>query len=376
MKIVILGVGRVGSFIAKALKEEGFEVIACDFSEKALNLLNEKEIKTRKYDLKDKNIIKKALKEGEIIINALPGAIAFKVLEIAIEEKKPLIDISFMPENPLVLKEKAKEKDTLAIVDIGIAPGLSHFIIGREYFVDPKISGAKIFVGGLPFERNFPFQYKAPFSPLDVLAEYTRKVRFKFNGILTEAEPLTDLENIYVPGIGTLEGFLTDGLRTLIYTTDIPTLIEKTLRYPNHAEAIKILKTSGFLSEEPILIDGKEIIPLQFTSKLLFPLWELKEEDREFTVLFVYIWKKEGEKIKEINYFLIEITDEKNKISSMAKTTGVPAIIMTKLFAEGKIQKKGILAPEVLGMDEKIYENFMVEFEKKGLKINRFINEI
>ncbi len=289
MKIIILGAGRVGSFIARDLKEEGFEVIACDLSEKVLNLLSEKEIETRKYDLKDNDSIKKALKEGEIIINALPGSMGFKILEIAIEEKKPVIDISFMPENPLVLNEKAKENDTLSIVDIGIAPGLSHLIIGREYFVDPKISGAKIFVGGLPFERNFPFQYKAPFSPSDVLAEYTRKVRFKFNGILTEAEPLTDLENIYVPGIGTLEGFLTDGLRTLLYTTDIPTLIEKTLRYPKHSEAIKILKTCGFLSEEPILIDGKEIIPLEFTSKLLFPLWELKEEDREFTVLFVYI---------------------------------------------------------------------------------------
>lgn len=190
MKIVIFGAGRVGSFIAKDLRDEGFEIIACDYSEKALSLLEEKKVKTRRYDLKEEGSIKDALKEGEVIINALPGSMGFKVLNIAIEEKKPLIDISFMPENPLILDKKAKERDTLAIVDMGIAPGLSHFLIGREYALDPKISGAKIYVGGLPFERNYPFQYKAPFSPSDVLAEYTRKVRFKFNGILTEAEPL------------------------------------------------------------------------------------------------------------------------------------------------------------------------------------------
>lgn len=367
MKINILGAGRVGSFIAKELTLEGFDVSVYDISDKALEFLANNGIITFKCNLNDNEELKKAIKKSDLVLNALPGSMGYKVLEISIDEKKTIVDLSFMPENPLVLNEKAKSNNITAIVDMGIAPGLSHFLIGREYFLNKNLQGAKIFVGGIPTERTFPFQYKAPFSPFDVLEEYTRKARYRFNGILAEAEPLTDLEEIYFPGIGTLEAFLTDGLRTLLETTEIPTLIEKTLRYPGHCQAIKILKATGLLNKEPIYYKGNPVIPIEFTSKLLFPLWELKKDDKELTVLLILLWTKE----KEINYVLFETIDEKNGITSMAKTTGIPPIIMAKLFAEGKIKMKGILPPEILGMDEEIFENFMENFEKKGIFLKK-----
>lgn len=367
MKINLLGAGRVGSFVALKLLEEGFDIFAYDISEEALNFLSNKGIKTVKFDAGKEEELLKAIKRGDLIINALPGSIGFKILNIVIEEKKPIIDISFMPENPLILNEKAKLNNITAIVDIGIAPGLSHFLIGREYFINKDLKGAKIYVGGIPTERTFPFQYKAPFSPFDVLEEYTRKVRYRFNGILEEADPLTDIQEIYFPGIGTLEAFLTDGLRSLLQTTEIPTLIEKTLRYPGHCQAIKILKETGLLNKEPIDYKGNPVIPIEFLSKLLFPLWELKKDDKELTILLIFLWTIE----KEINYVLFETTDEENGITSMAKTTGVPAIIMAKLFLEGKIKMKGILPPETLGMDEEIFKNFMEDFEKKGIFLKK-----
>lgn len=376
MKIKLLGAGRVGSFIAEELYKDGFDLCAFDLSESSLEALSRKGIKTFPCNLSEEENLIKNIKDADLIINALPGFMGYKTLEISIEEKKPIIDVSFMPENPLPLDKKAKEKDVLAIVDIGIAPGLSHFLVGRESFLNKNLSGAKIYVGGIPFERTYPFQYKAPFSPSDVLEEYIRTARYRFNGLITEAEPLSDIEEINVFGIGTLEAFLTDGLRTLLYTTNIPTLIEKTLRYPGHSNAIKLLKNSNFLSKKPIDYNGTKIIPLEFTSKLLFPLWELKKNDREMTILYVYFWSKEGEKNKEINYFLIETTDLEKGINSMAKTTGTPAIIAAEMYLEGKINLKGIIPPEILGRDEKIFEDFMERFEKRGLKLNKFINEI
>lgn len=375
MKINLLGAGRVGSFIAEELHRDGVDICAFDLSEKSLENLSKKNIKTALCNLSNEENLIKTIKDADLIINALPGFMGYKVLEISVEEKKPLIDVSFMPENPLNLDKKAREKDTIAIVDIGIAPGLSHFIIGRESFLNKNLSGAKIYVGGIPFERTLPFQYKAPFSPMDVLEEYTRTVRYRFNGALTEAEPLTDIEEINIFGIGTLEAFLTDGLRTLLYTTQIPTLIEKTLRYPGHCQAIKILKSSGFLSKNPIDYNGNPVIPLEFTSKILFPLWELKKIDREMTILYIYLWYEEGQKKGEIDYFLIETTDLEKGISSMAKTTGTPAIIVTEMYLEGKINLKGIVPPEILGKDEKIFEEFMEKLEKRGLKLNKFVKE-
>jgi len=375
MKINLLGAGRVGSFIAKQLHKDGFDIFVYDISESSLEELEKIGIKTKKCNLIDEKNLINSIKAGDLIINTLPGFMGFKVLKAAIEEKKSIVDVSFMPENPLELNKKAKENNVLAVVDIGIAPGLSHFLIGREYFLNKNLLGAKIYVGGIPFERNLPFQYKAPFSPSDVLEEYTRKVRYRFNGLLTEAEPLSDIEEINIFGIGTLEAFLTDGIRTLLFTTEIPTLIEKTLRYPGHCNAIKILKNSGFLGKEPIDYKGSSVIPIEFTSKLLFPLWELKKNEREMTILYIYLWSKENGKNKEINYFLIETTDLERGVSSMAKTTGTPAVITAELFLEGKINLKGIIPPEILGKDEKVFENFMGYFEKSGLKLNKYINE-
>lgn len=375
MKINLLGVGRVGSFIAEELHRDGIDICAFDIFESSLEKLSKKNIKTSIINLSEEENLIKTIKGSDLVINALPGFMGYKVLEIAIEEKKPLVDISFMPENPLDLDKKAREKETTAIVDIGIAPGLSHFLIGRESFLNKNLLGAKIYVGGIPFERTLPFQYKAPFSPVDVLEEYTRKVRYKFNGVLTEAEPLTDIEEINIFGIGTLEAFLTDGLRTLLYTTQIPTLIEKTLRYPGHCSTIKILKSSGFLNKNPIDYNGNPVVPLEFTAKILFPLWELKKFDREMTILYLYFWSKEGENDRETDYFLIETTNLERGISSMAKTTGTPAIIITEMYLEGKINLKGVIPPELLGKDEKIFEEFMEKFEKKGLKLNKFVKE-
>jgi len=129
------------------------------------------------------------------------------------------------------------------------------------------------------------------------------------------------------------------------------------------------------LGKEPIDYKGSSVIPIEFTSKLLFPLWELKKNEREMTILYIYLWSKENGKNKEINYFLIETTDLERGVSSMAKTTGTPAVITAELFLEGKINLKGIIPPEILGKDEKVFENFMGYFEKSGLKLNKYINE-
>jgi len=89
-----------------------------------------------------------------------------------------------------------------------------------------------IYVGGLPIVRQWPYEYKAVFSPLDVIEEYTRTARFVENGRVVTRPALTDLERVDFEGVGTLEAFNTDGLRTLIQTIPAPNMKEKTLRYP------------------------------------------------------------------------------------------------------------------------------------------------
>ena len=49
-------------------------------------------------------------------------------------------------------------------------------------------------------------------------------------------------------GVGTLEAFNTDGLRSLTTSLKVPFMKEKTLRYPGHIELMRVLRETGSCS--------------------------------------------------------------------------------------------------------------------------------
>ena len=121
------------------------------------------------------------------------------------------------------------------------------------------------------------------------IEDYTRPARMVENGRFVKKPALSGPELIDFPGIGTLEAFNTDGLRTLVDTVEIPNMKEKTLRFPGHAEKMRILRETGFFSYDPIDVNGVEVRPIDVTARLLFPFWEMKEGDRDFTVMRVEV---------------------------------------------------------------------------------------
>lgn len=141
----------------------------------------------------------------------------------------------------------AKQKNVTAIVDCGVAPGMSNWVLGH-YNTQMKIQEFECMVGGLPMQRIKPWEYKAPFSPVDVIEEYIRPARYVVNGEIITRPALSDAELIDFPVVGTLESFNTDGLRSILFTMKhIPNMKEKTLRYPGHIALIQSLQKPGFL---------------------------------------------------------------------------------------------------------------------------------
>lgn len=226
----------------------------------------------------------------DLVISAVPGFLGYQTLKTVIECGTDIVDISFFPENALDLDSLAIRHDVTAIVDCGVAPGMGNILLGY-HDARMKVTSFECLVGGLPVARRWPFSYKAPFSPVDVIEEYTRPARYVENGCLVTRDALSDPELIDFPGIGTLEAFNTDGLRSLIHTMPhIPNMKEKTLRYPGHIEYIRVLKESGFFGTDPVrLVDGSKVRPLDLTSRLLFDQWRLGEDEEEFTVMRVIV---------------------------------------------------------------------------------------
>lgn len=362
MKIGVFGSGLVGSAMAKDLADEkNWKITVLDASEKSLDKLrSDKRLTLICADLSKDSRVKELASGFDLIIGALPGFMGFETVKRVIEAKRNIVDISFFPENPFLLDKLAKVNAVTAIVDCGVAPGCSNMLSARGIELLDSADTCLCYVGGLPKIRTWPYEYKIVFSAVDVIEEYTRPARYIENGVLVTRPALSDPEFMDFGGVGTLEAFNTDGLRTLAETLKVPNMKEKTLRYPGHIEKMRVLRETGLFSKEPVQIGTASIRPLDFTAKLLFPMWKLKEGEEDFTVMRVIVEGEKRGKKTRITYDLLDRYDAKTGVTSMARTTGYSATVAARMLEAGIFNRKGICPPEYFGMEEKAYK-FMID---------------
>lgn len=366
-KIVILGAGMVGGAMAADLSEN-FSVLVADRDASRLDLLKKMyKIETSVTDLSNAAAVDAAVKQADLVIGAVPGYMGFQTLETVIKNKKNIVDISFFAEDPFELDELAIEQDVTAVMDCGVAPGMSNMMLGH-YNEIMEIKSFSCLVGGLPLIRSWPYEYKAPFSPIDVIEEYLRPARIVENSRLVVKPALSDPEYIEFEAIGTLEAFNTDGLRTVIKTmSSIPNMIEKTLRYPGHIEKMRMLRETGFLSDTPIEVQGHIIRPVDLTTQLLFPLWKLGADEEEFTAMRITIEGTLNGAPHTVTAHLLDKYDPGTGISSMARTTGYPCTGTARLILAGDYQRKGISPPEYVGAAPGCFETILSYLQARNI---------
>lgn len=365
-KIVVLGAGLVGKAIAIDLAKN-FNVTSVDINQETLSALEQLGIKTKKQDLSDLPALKSLLSGFDLVVGAVPGFMGLQNAKTVIEAGKDMVDISFFPEDPFQLDELAKKNNVTIVTDCGVAPGMGNIILGYHN-KRMKIRNYECLVGGLPVVREWPYEYKAVFSPIDVIEEYIRPARYVQNSAVIVKEALSDPELIHFDGVGTLESWNSDGLRSLIKTMpNIPNMIEKTLRYPGCIEYLRVLRETGFFSYEEIDVKGNKIRPIDLTAKLLFPKWKLKPGEEEFTVMRIVIEGEEAGKEKRYQYNLLDRTDRKTNTLSMARTTGYTCTAAVHLVLDGKFNRKGICPPEYLGEDEGNFKFIVDYLQQRGV---------
>ena len=372
MKVVVLGAGRVGAAIARDLAgDPDLRVTAADASDVALGALEETaDLELRRADLSDPEELNAVVKAHDLVVGALPGHLGFRSLRTVIEAGRDAVDISFFAEDPFDLHDRALERGVRVLVDCGVAPGLSNLILGRDRAELERVDRFECLVGGLPVTRFRPFEYRAPFSPADVIEEYLRPARIRRRGGIVVREALSEVEPVDFPEIGTLEAFLTDGLRTLLQTTDVPEMVEKTLRYPGHAETMRTLREAGFLARDPVDVDGVEVSPLALSSQLLEELWRFREGEEDLTVMRVTVEGRSarGRALRR-TYHLLDRYDRDTGTLSMARTTGYTCTACVRLLARDRFPRPGVSAPEHLGARAGCLDFVLEELESRGVTI-------
>jgi lysine 6-dehydrogenase len=365
-KIAVLGAGLVGKAMAIDLAKN-FEVTSIDINELALSELSSVGIKTQKADLTNTTVLSALIQSFDLVVGAVPGFMGFETCKTVIEAGKDMVDISFFPEDPFLLDELAKKNNVTVVTDCGVAPGMGNIILGYHN-QKMKIDSYECLVGGLPVVREWPYEYKAVFSPIDVIEEYIRPARYVQNGAVVVREALSDAELIHFEEVGTLESWNSDGLRSLIKTmSHIPHMIEKTLRYPGCIEYLRVLRETGFFSYDEVEVKGVKIRPIDLTAKLLFPKWKLKPGEEEFTVMRIRMSGEENGQQRNIQYNLYDRTEKSSGTLSMARTTGYTCTAAVHLVVDGKYDRKGISPPEYLGEEENNFHFILSYLKERGV---------
>ncbi len=378
MKVVVLGAGYTGNVIARDLVEDpSTEVSIVDINQEVLDKLTQDyDLQGICADLSNPNIIKDIVKDFDLVIGALPSFMGYKSLEAVIEAGKNMVDISYYEGDALSLDELAKEKGVTAVVDCGVAPGSSNIILGYIDSILDKTESFLCYVGGLPVERNWLFDYKSPYPPIEVIEEYILLARYIENNEVVVKPALSELELLDFPEVGTLVAINTDGLRTLIKTMDIPFMKEKTLRYPDHIEKMRMLIEAGFLITEEIDVKGKMIKPIELTSRLLFDHWMFEEGDEDHTIMKIVIEGMKDDKKLRYTYDMYDKYDREKGILSIARTTGYTCTAVAQIILEGKFKEKGIIPPELLGKHSEVYHQVIEYLRKRNVIFKETIEEL
>jgi saccharopine dehydrogenase-like NADP-dependent oxidoreductase len=195
------------------------------------------------------------------------------------------------------------------------------------------------------------------------------------NGLEVICPALSGIELVEFSPIGTLEAFNTDGLRTMLHTLDIPNMREKTLRYPGHAELMKIFRESGFFSPTPVEVDGQQVKPLSVTSRLLFDQWHLDPGERDLTVMQVVLEGKSGAEEIIYQYDLLDRYDQATETTSMARTTGYTCTSIVRQLLKGMIPWKGICPPEIIGGTEGCFEDLLEQLQSRNIHLQETITK-
>lgn len=371
---VVLGGGMVGAVIASDLAGD-FSVTLCDASDAALSkarALCGGAISACRRDLSDVGEIRAAVADADVVVGALPSRLGFVALETVIDAGKPYCDISFMEQDATEVSARATAKGVTAIVDCGVAPGMSNLLAGQAHVTLKPCQRIAIYVGGVPKVRRWPFEYKAGFAPHDVIEEYTRPARFIEDGRIVTKEALSEVEPIEFAALGTLEAFNSDGLRSLLHTIDgVPYVVEKTVRYPGHAELMRVFRETGLFSEQPVEVDGVAVKPRDVTSAVLFPKWTFEEGEADVTVMRVEAEGEKDGKPTRLGWELVDRYDPKTGVRSMSRVTAFPAAIVARMLIAGELKcGPGVHPPETLARQPGLTDRILQQLSERGVQFH------
>jgi saccharopine dehydrogenase-like NADP-dependent oxidoreductase len=348
VKILVLGGGAQGRVIAADLARalpDG-RVAVADLERPSLGGLPN--LEWIEADLAREGALERLMAEHDLAVGALPSRLGLRTMRAAIASRTNLVDVSFSAEDPLPLDRDARRAGVTIVPDCGLAPGLSHLLVGRAVARHGTPRRVDIEVGGVSEDPGAPYGYVVTWSLADLVEEYTRPARIVRDGAPAEVPALSGIERVTIEGVGEMESFWSDGLRTLLETLPgVRDMGERTLRWPGHVEAIR-----------PLL--ARETLETEFRSRCS------ADPPRDLVALRVRVaWDGRRHEVVMTDRY-----DAASGLTAMARTTALTTAAVARLAALSGLGEPGVRPLEMLARDEAASRFVLAAVAERGIRFS------
>ena len=386
-KVLVIGCGGVASVAIQkcAMNSEVFDEICiasrtvskCDALKEKLKGKSKAKITTAQVDA-DKvtdlvELIRKV--QPDVVLNlALPYQ-DLTIMDACLETGVHYVDTAnYEPEDTAkfeykwqwAYREKYEKAGITALLGSGFDPGVTSVFSAyalKHYFDEIHYIDILDCNGG---DHGYPFATN--FNPEINIREVSAKGSYWEDGHWVETEPMEIKREYDFPEVGMKDMYLLHHEEIESLAKNIPGI--KRIRFfmtfgQSYLTHMKCLENVGMLRTDPIMVDGKEIVPIQVLKELLPDPASLGPRTVGKTNIgCIFTGVKDG---KEKSIYIYNVCDHQEcykevESQAISYTTGVPAMIGAMMVVKGLWKKPGVFNLEEMDPDP-----YMEALNKFGL---------
>lgn len=383
-KVLIIGAGGVGTVVAHkmaALPEVFSEIMLASRTKSKCDAIAKKiggnRIKTAQVDADNVPQLVALIRsfKPDLVVNVALPYQDLTIMDACLETETSYLDTAnYEPKDEAkfeykwqwAYQERFKNAGITAILGCGFDPGVTSVFTAHAakhhfdeiHYLD--IVDCNAGDHGKAFATNF--------NPEINIREVTQRGKYWENGKWVETEPHEIHKPLNYPEIGPKESYLIyhEELESLV--KNFPTL--KRARFwmtfgQEYLTHLRVIQNIGMAGIEPVMYEGKEIVPIQFLKAVLPNPGDLGENYKGWTSIGCRIkGLKDG---KEKTYYVYnncshEAAYAETGTQAVSYTTGVPAMIGAMMYLKGLWKKAGVFNVEEFNPDP-----FMDALNQHGL---------
>ena len=360
MKVLVVGLGAVGSVIAQVLLQ-GKAIESVTMADKntaqALELakLSRSRTKVVKIDANNKEELGAAIEGQDVVINVSHPRFNHQMMDLSLSSGANYIDLAGNGLSEQLAQDKVwKDAGLLALPGLGEDPGLSN--IYARFAANNLDSVQEIRIRDGENSTSTKFAFMLLFSPEVFFSEVFDSPRTFINGKRVFSPPLSGKEMYEFPApIGTQPVYLVDHEEVMT----LPEYIGKGVKYVDFklaltdecVDILHVLKKLGLLDAKPVNVRGSKVAPIELLNSVIPTPVSVAETVRGHTGIVVEVrGKKGGSRVKYNLSTMASHTDSYRKLreSGTSFLTGVVPAVIARMLAEGKVRQKGVIPPESL----------------------------